>query len=271
MGGTEWLDALNGQLPSIAASKGQSEDPVAYAPRVSMTFDGADFRDRVVLVENFAQLPQRTGAAALPNPNLNFLLSGTNVATSAQAFADNGVLLTTAGASGDQVIVDPKTNSLWGGVQLASSLRPLARFRAQTTGNGTSVRYEFGVRPTTTAMDDTTDSNKMLIRFDSAGTVSTTNWVFVTSKAGVNSIEDTRIAYVSNQRYIFTIAMDAALNALLFVSDATRTHVDELACDPSIHSMASGVQIGFPYAGVQARTAAARAFKIEGFARAQGF
>jgi len=264
-GGKNYLDALDvdtigASLRAEAASKGLSEDPVAYLQRTSMNFDGADMvASRATIVEPFSLLPQRVGAGALAAPNPHFELTGVNVATSTQSFSENGVFLATAGALGDQVICAPIAGqTLWAN-SLPSGLDPLCRFRI-TTISDADVRFEVGVRATVNALDDTTDNDKMIVRFDSSdGVTSDTNFVLVTSNNGVDVIEDTGIALVANFDYTIVLAVDENENVFCFINNV-------LGNDPSLHSLRI-TNIGTPYGAAEALAASAVNWRLNGFSR----
>lgn len=256
------VDRLGAALNVDAALKGSTENPIAYLQRTSMNFDGADMvSDRVTVIEPFSLLPQRVGAGALTAPNPHFELTGTNVATSLQAFVENGVSVTTAGALGDQVVCAPISGqTLWAN-SLAAGLHPLCRFRVKTVSDD-DVRYELGVRSTVNAFDDTTDTDKMLVRFDTSdGVVSNTNFVLVTSNNGVDVIEDTGIALLPNGDYSIVLATtrDSTRNVFCFINDV-------LANDPSAHTMRV-TNIGTPYGAVEALAAAGKNWRLQGFSR----
>lgn len=268
MPGKAYIGELGPRLPAIAASEGQQESGLTYGPRTSLTLDGPDMRDRVVLTESFAMLPQRQAAAALPNPDPHYAVTGVNAATSSQSFGENGVQLGTAGAIGDQVVLGPRTGESLFGSQMTTGLFPLARFRIGIL-DVVGVRYEVGVRLTTNAFDDGTDNNKMIVRFDTSdGVVSATNWVLVTSNGGADQVEDTGITILDNADYLLTLATDSDRRVFLFVSDGNVT--DQLVCNPENHQLAvAGNQIGVPYMAVVALAAGAKVFRAQGLVRSQ--
>ena len=266
-GGKNYLDelevsTLGTALAVDSALKGSNEDPIAYLQRTSMGFDGADIvSDRATIVEPFTLLPQRVGAIALAAPNPHFQLTGTNVATSAQSFVENGVSLTTAGALGDQVVCAPIAGQTLWSSSVAAGLHPLCRLRIKTTSED-DVRYEVGVRTTVNAFDDTTDTDKMMVRFDTSdGVTSNVNFVLVTSNNGVDVIEDTGIALLPNGDYSIVLATtrDSSRNVFCFINDV-------LVNDPSAHTLRT-TNIGTPYAAVEALAAAAKNWRLQGFSR----
>lgn len=229
--------------------------------------DGIDFGTRVVLNEEFAQPPAINGDIGVAT-NLSFEAAGLNMTSAlvtAGGTTTNGWVATTAGGLNDQAIITPHLDakqSLWAVTSWRSTGEITLKVNIRTIGNAT-LRLEAGLRPTTTAMDDGTDNDKFLVRFDTSdGVTSAVNWVVVTSNNGVDTLEDSGIAVAGSTQYRIVFAVDSSRQVSCFINGV-------LANTPGNHDLLNSVALGDPYFGVQALAAAGRAIAFQKIACAQ--
>lgn len=205
--------------------------------------------------DEFAQRPL-LAATATAYHDPSWMLSGTNAAESGvTGKSGGGWTVATAGASGDAAIVSPRSTSgasspYSSGWTTRSLL--LARWVVSAT-TATAQRVEFGLRPTLTAFDDTTDDDKIVVRAIDGG-----NLYVVTSNAGTDATEDTGVLWDIGREYV--------IEARVVYGDAPAVLVSvdgRLVNTPSSHLLdASDANLGLPYFAVKATAAAVKSFGL---------
>jgi hypothetical protein len=188
--------------------------------------------------------------------NENFMVAGTN-ATSASVTkaAGGGIVLTTAGADNDQVILQANT--------LAGMLRDINLNTADEVGVGVCIETDasianvliyFGLK-LTSALDETTDANQVFIGFDTDD--SDTYWQGNYSIAGTDtevdgaSVTDLDAMAVST-RYFLEIKIGSDRKARLYVNGVLLTETSALTDDIDLNL----------YIGLQALEAAAKSITV---------
>lgn len=215
---------------------------------------GIDHGTRYLLTEEFTQRPEVNASVANATANKSFeLLVGalTANAPSSALMTQGGTQITTAAvAVNDGAACRPHLDadqSAWQQTTWSSGLAIITKFTIRTFEN-TDVRYEIGVRGNPAALDDGTDNEKFMLRFDTTdGVTSAVNWVLVSSNAGADTLTDTTVAAAAN----------ASLNMYFRVDSATRqvsAYIGRtLAANPALHVLAAGVDVGKPYVAVASR------------------
>ena len=134
--------------------------------------------------------------------NPHFEVLGTN-ATSALVThgADGGLLLTTAGASADQIIIAPHLNtgvSKWTGTQFNTDKEPAWRTIIKTGASIADVTLWAGLKLTNTGVV-ATDNDQVLFRYNAA--VNEGRWQAIYSVGGTDYELDTGIEVEASIRY----------------------------------------------------------------------
>ncbi|MCC7407391.1 MAG: hypothetical protein IT442_04925 [Phycisphaeraceae bacterium] len=140
--------------------------------------------------------------------NRAWKLSGTNAANAGSVMgggSQGGIVLTTAGALNDQMILSPSSaiNSIDLSNWRYTNWRPsaLARFEAQISLPSIAavkVHVGFGLSE---VLDLTTDADQAKFAFNTAGAVSTANWTACASIAGTDTETDSEEALAANTLY----------------------------------------------------------------------
>jgi len=221
-------------------------------------FSGIDHGPRLVLVETFERRPEVNANIANDTANKVWELETiVNVPTSTLA-AGGGVVITTAGAANDGAAVIPHQDanqSAWNAITWSSSEQIIGKFNF-FPDNVTAVRIECGFRTTTGAMDDATDNDKLILRFDSTdGATSNTNWVLVTSATGADTTSDTGVAAAASAiRVVFTV--DASFQVRCYINSLLQN-------DPTANVLTAATAQGLPYAGILQTGVNARAMDVQ--------
>lgn len=151
--------------------------------------------------------------------NTNFEVAGTNMTSALVTFnvARGGIRLTTAGATNDQCILQPRqTNSAdsrWAAGYL-SDLKPVWKTSFRV-GSVTGISFKAALA-LTNAHNLTTDDDQVGVWWSSA---TGGNILVVTSIAGVDATIDTGVAAAAGTEYRVVIALGADRIARVFIND----------------------------------------------------
>lgn len=233
--------------------------------------------DRLTLVEQFLTRPginadkdaagsdtyNSTDAQLFIDKNDSFEVLGTN-ATSALVThsALGGVTLTTAGASGDQIILAPHLNSgftLWTAATWGTGARPAYGTRVYAGSNIASATYWAGLKLTNTSVT-ATDNDQVFFRYQDS--VNSGKWQAVYSVGGTDYELDTGVTVAASTAYKLEINVDADRIARFYIND-------QLVNTASVALTASTNLI--PYVGVQAGAAAAKALSVRAIVCSKDF
>lgn len=237
------------------ATLGEAETPVQVVSRDSLIADGVDAGARVVMREDWYLFPV-LNADLNADRNMSWELAGAGaLGGQATSSTRGGMSIATGAALNNITVWRPHQTNVTGwavGGQLGSEGAAVLRCWHQE-GSSQVVRVEIGARATPTAMDDTTDADKILVRFDSSdGVTSAVNYVLVTTANSVDTLTDTGIPY--NQaanaivRFVFSIhPTTRAVSLFMAVNDAPLRLVN----DPNVHVLDPASGLGDVYGGVK--------------------
>lgn len=234
---------------------------------------GGSFQDRYELYEPFLQRP--VTAATLDwggddtftqaelrlytGANKNWIISGTNAANSGSALdVDGGVLLTTAGADNDQVIVSPATainsvdQSAWRKVEWEPEHAIRIEFLIELPSLA-NIRFHAGWG-LTTVLDLTTDNDQAKLVFDTESATSPENWVAAQSVGGTDDGQDTGSPAVAGVTVRLGIEVNTSRVPRYYVNGIKKATGDALTAGANL----------IPFCGIQALEAAAKSFKLRG-------
>lgn len=212
--------------------------------------------DRWELEENFMQKPginaditidpdaDDAGAlAAFVIANRNFEVLGTNGVTASVTFPATvaGILLTTAGANNDQVIIAPhldtaQTNWAKSG-QWGTENEVIWECVIRVGASLANITMWAGLKLTNTPVI-ATDADQAFFRFAAAD--SNTEWQCISSIANSDTTTSSGVTVAVSTNYYFRIEIDAARRAHFFINDKEVTVTAALTNDVSF----------IPYVGV---------------------
>jgi hypothetical protein len=213
--------------------------------------------DRYYLEEYFSQTPgvngdlaNATEATRVPR-NKHFEILGTNGTSALATFSATraGLVLTTAGADNDQMIVLPHLDTAqtaWTGIKWGTENQTIWESTV-TTGDdvSTGVLYWAGLKLTNTPTI-ATDNEQACFRFSTDD--SNTTWRVISSVAGADTNTDSGVTVAANTTYRLKVAIGADRKASFFINDAqVHKTATELANDIDL----------IPYVGIQALNGAA--------------
>lgn len=201
-------------------------------------------------------------------------LSGTNAAAAnVTRPATGGLTLTTAGASGDQMVISPnKINGVFmnglGGTVWRPDSGLIFRALITTPATITDIRILIGLKlafSTTTGAEDhdsgatITDDDYVLFAFDTSHASSASYWHLCAGNNGVDvhTVADTfkTLPVAASKRYLLEIAVDGDDVPHFMVNGADAG---------SLAALRSGSVLLLPFFGIQALTGAARSLTVEG-------
>lgn len=226
-------------------------------------YDKFDAQNIVTLREEFAQRPalnavldfagvdQAAHVAAIA-ANKNFEVSGTNATSALVTFsASGGVTLETAGASNDQILVGPQTNtalSQWGVAGLFStSASPRFRLLMKTGASIAATTIFAGLKKTSTPVI-ATDDDQIYLRYEPSE--SSGKWQIIHSRAGVDSTTVTDIVVAASTQYLIEIAVDTSRRVVVTINGSVQNAVPLVALTADVNL--------YPFFGLQATAAAAK-------------
>ena len=143
--------------------------------------------------------------------------------------ANGGILLTTAGADGDEIIIVPHVNtdvSGWKSRTLLTDASPYFRAKVRTQGSITKAILWAGLKLTNTEVKATDDDQ---CYFRAEDDVTSGNWEIINSRAGTDVSSDSALLPVINTDYELEIFVDAArvprcfINGVLVLTGAALT------------------------------------------------
>jgi hypothetical protein len=204
-------------------------------------------------------LDENSNAAAHLAANLadrQFEVLGVNATTALVTFyVEGGLLLTTAGADGDEMILVPHldTNqSAWNVVTWGTDQEVVWQAHVKTAASVANFIAWAGLKLTNTEVK-ATDDNQVYFRVEDD--VTTAHWELVWSIAGVDVSTDTAVTVAANTEYHLVITIDSARIARGYINGvlvATTT------------ALADAIDL-IPYIGVAADGAgAAKALRVMG-------
>jgi len=183
----------------------------------------------------------------------DFELLGTNAASSCSAYdTGGGIALTTAGASGDQVILVghlDASQSAWGTVLWPTSKSLIYEAVIKTGSNITATTIWAGLKLTNTPVV-ATDDDQVFVRYQD--TQNSGKWQVISSIAGTDTTTNTTLTAVATSTvYRVRIVLASDRTAKVYING---TLVYTTAALTSANLI--------PYIGVQADTAAAKAITV---------
>jgi hypothetical protein len=207
-----------------------------------------------------ADLQTSTATLSIADPEIEVL--GTNATTAlCTQHADGGILLTTAGASGDQMILAPHLTSgatAWTGTTWGTDDSTEWECHLKTGANITAVTIWAGLKLTNTPTS-ATDADQVFFRYQD--TVVAGDWQAVSSIATVLTATDSGVAAAVSTEYHLRITIDSSRVARMFVNGAMIVATAALTNTTDF----------IPYIAVQANTAAAKTLRVFGQAISRAF
>lgn len=220
-------------------------------------------RDRFELVERFNRAPklnadiQNAAEATREIANTDFEVLGTNAVSASSVFyAEGGIVLTTAGAANDQVIILPHLDanqSVWAATTWGTD--QLVRWEAviQTAASVATMKIWAGLKLTNTNVI-ATDNDQAYFLYDTAGAADATKWHAVYSIAGTDT--DTSLTATSavgaNTTYHLMIDIDSSRIARFYLNGA------KVATSTALTNATDLI----PYIGVMDTAGAAKSLRI---------
>jgi hypothetical protein len=185
----------------------------------------------------------------------DFELLGTNAVSGSSAYnAEGGITLTTAGASGDQVILVPHldaSQSAWGTVTWGTDKQVIWEAVIATSSNIADIILWAGLKLTNTSTT-ATDNDQAFFRF--APATNSGKWQAVNSIAGTDDEDDAGVTVAVSTVYHLKIVIDVSRVARFYINDAL------VATSAALTDATDFI----PYIGVQASAAAAKAVVVYG-------
>lgn len=223
----------------------------SHAANIVYLRENFEQRPALNAVLDFAAVDQAAHVAATA-ANKNFEVAGTN-ATSALVThsADGGLTLTTAGASADQILIQPQTNtsqSLWAVAGLfTASVR--ARFTAliKTGASIAATTIIAGFKKTNTPVI-ATDDDQVYLRYEPSE--NSGKWQIIHSRAGTDSTTVSTVTVAASTSYLIDIVIDADRKVNVFINGVCQTPV-------KLPALTAAVNL-YPFVGIQAGAAAAK-------------
>lgn len=233
------------------------------------TKQGAMPYDRWGLLERFDKLPQLSAVTQAPTGDTfntaaflaeqrasqNFEVLGTNaVSASVTRNAEGGITLTTAGASGDSVIILPHLTadqSPWTGVTWGTDKELIFEAVIKTKASVASMAFWVGLKLTNTPVV-ATDNDQVMVHFDTGSLVSATKLRTVSSIGGTDTDGATGPTVAAATVYKIKIVIAADRTARIYVNGALLATTGALTDATDL----------IPYIGVKALTAAAKSIDV---------
>ena len=262
-------DSSNITVNSVTASS-VNTDVVSSSSilRVSGAVDGVRIEgksdqssDRYQLEEYFKRKPafnpdiQNAAEATRMIANTDFEVQGTNGATASTSFAggaDAGVLLTTAGADNDQVIIVPHVDanqSAWNLVRWGTENQVDWQCAVRAGAAITTVLYWAGLK-LTNVPTIATDADQVFFRFSTDD--ADTTWHVIDSIGGTDTNTSTSITVTAGTVYRFRISIDSSRVARCYINNILVRTTSALTNDVDL----------LPFVGVQALAVAARTLTL---------
>jgi len=201
-----------------------------------------------------------TKLAAYTAANRDFEIVGTNVASANATFATGGgITMTTAGTSGDQMILTPHLDTVqtaWAGTKWNTGKQILMDAWIKTAASVAALKIWAGFKLTNVATV-ATDDDQVYFRFEAG--VNNGRWQFISSRAGTDTTTSldgasTRITVTASTIYRLTIEVDAARRVMAYINGQKAFRTPLAALTDNIDLI--------PYVGVETATAGAKAITV---------
>jgi hypothetical protein len=182
--------------------------------------------------------------------NKHFETLGTNATTALVTFntTNSGILLTTAGASADQIIIAPHLDTdqtAWTGVKWGSENQTEWTCSLKTGAAITTLQLWAGLKLTNTGII-ATDADQVFFRYNTTDDT-TAFWTVISSIANTDTTTVTPVAVAANTQYKFKIVIGVDRKAKCYINDVLVYTTAALTNDKDF----------IPYVGVQALDTAA--------------
>lgn len=215
---------------------------------------------RYYLEEFFSQTPGINGDLAnatestrVPR-NKHFEVLGTNGTSALATFSttEAGIVLTTAGADNDQMIVLPHLDTkqtAWSNILWGTENQVVWECAIRTSSSIATQLIWAGLKLTNTPTI-ATDNDQVFFRYSTDD--SDTTWRLISSIAGTDTNTDSGVTVAVSSIYRFRIEIDSARKATFFINDKPYYKTAALTNDVSL----------IPYVGIQALDTAAVAVTL---------
>lgn len=228
----------------------QIANPVTLPTRIALSWQ-AGKRGKPGLNADILNATESVRMIADPD----FELVGVNAASSCSTFnAEGGIKLTTAGASGDQVVVAPHLDanqSAW--TQFTWGTDKQTEWEGDlVTGSAITAEIVWAGLKLTNTPVVATDNDQVYFRYEAG--VNSGKWQVISSIGGTDTTTDTGVTVAVSTRYHLKVSIDASriarayLNGKLVLTTAALTDATDL----------------IPYIGVAAGAAAAKDITVYG-------
>lgn len=198
----------------------------------------------------------------------NFMLAGTNAASTCSAIgAEGGVVLTTTTTTNDQVLLCPHTltsASPWATQKMGTDRAPNWETVIETGASIASITLFAGLKLTNTPVV-ATDADQVMFRFSTAD--SNTTWQVISSYNDTDTTTDTGVTVAASTKYYFRIEVSPPA----YTATVGGTLVSE---DRYAQCFINGTPVArvklrdaidlLPFAGVQTLTTAAKVVTVFG-------
>ena len=204
------------------------------------------------------RVPQLNAAIGVAT-SLDFEVLGTNAANTSATFSNSGgVTLTTAGASGDQVILVPHLDTTQTAIavaaQFATDNSPYFRCWIRTGASIASTTIWAGLKKTNAAAI-TTDTDSLFVRYSDSDTISTA-WQINVSNNNTDYTTSTGLTVAASTLYDISFEVDSNRDWKCMINGTDATAAAKNS--GNYKGLKTGVNL-IPYIGVQADTGAAKA------------
>lgn len=211
--------------------------------------------DRYLLEEYFSQTPglnadlaSAVEATRVPR-NKHFEVLGTNATSALVTFGTvtGGIVLTTAGADDDQIIILPHLDTAqtaWANVLWGTENQTEWECCIRTGASIATLLIWAGLKLTNTPVI-ATDDNQTFFRYSTDD--SDTNWRCISSIGGTDTNTDSGIVVAVNTVYRFRVRISDSRSAQFYINDVLITTTAALTNDVDL----------IPYVGIQALGAGA--------------
>lgn len=212
-------------------------------------------------IETFKRAPLLNASVGVA-ANLDWELQGTNAANSNVNFADGGgIVLTTAGADNDQMILAPHADTKQTGLanwkwNTNDRVGFACRIKTDAVITGALIVAGLGL---TAAMDEGTDDDQILFTYDTDN--SDTTFKVNVSIDGSDEEYDTGVTVAADTDYILEMKIDGQRIPRFWIDGVPVGPIEGNLSDP----LAADHDLK-PYVGVQALTGAARALGVRAIA-----
>ncbi len=210
---------------------------------------------RYGLVEQFKRRPSVNASIGVAT-NLDFELLGTNAVDGSSALSESGgVTLTTAGASGDQVILVPHLDtaqSAWAKAGLWGTEDQVIYEAIVKSGASIADTILWaGLKLTNTSVV-ATDNDQVYFRYEAGA--NSGKWTLVHSRGGTDTTTVAQLAVAASTEYRLRIEIDADRKISANVNNVPVEF-------PIREALVTNINL-IPYIGVQAAAAAAKALDV---------